>query len=156
MNLVEFLKSLPPDLTSFLTFIATPTVLGPVLSELLEYLPQFQKLVPATKTLVLYVLMILIGLFSYFLVHWVPASALENAQPIYAIIIAASVFFASSQLFHNKVHGTTTVTVTAKQVTSDNTGTSATTSVETKTSGVPAGNTVLSGDPLKPSEVGLG
>jgi hypothetical protein len=137
VDLIDTLKNLPPDLTSFLAFIATPAVLGPILSELLEYLPAFQKLASAYKTLALYVLMALVGLLSFGIVRWVPASALESLQPVYSILIAAAAFFASSQLFHAKAHGTTTETVLTKQVTTDPGGTSASTSVETKTSGTP-------------------
>jgi hypothetical protein len=146
MDLIDFLKHLPPDLTSFLAFIATPTVLGPILSELLEYLPAFQKLVPATKTLVLYVLMVLIGLLSYALVRWVPASALENAQPIYSIMIGAAIFFASSQLFHNKVHGTATEKILTTEIKTP----MATVKTETSSGGALAGT--LSSDPPKQPE----
>jgi hypothetical protein len=147
MDLITLLNQLPPSLTAFLTFIATPTVLGPVLSELLEYLPAFQSLTSAKKTLVLYALMVLVGLVSFGIVRWVPTSALEALQPIYSIMIGAAVFFGSSQLFHAKAHGATADTSSSTEIKT------AGISVKTETSSGVANNT-LSSAPTKPAEAG--
>ncbi len=149
MDLITVIKNLPPDLSSFLAFIATPSVLGPILSELLEYLPAFQVLTSAKKTLVLYALMVLVGLVSFGIVRWEPTSALEALQPIYSIMIGAAVFFGSSQLFHAKAHGTTADTSSSTEIKT------AGISVKTETSsGVAAGTNTLSSTPAKPAEAG--
>lgn len=123
--MIDFIKNLPPDITTFLTYIATPTVLGPILSELLEYLPWYQNLPTSFMRLtVLFIIMVAVGILSYALVNWVPQGIFDQLKPIYSIIVASAAFFISSQLYHNKTTGdtgktTTAIDIKAQTVTSD-------------------------------------
>lgn len=103
---------LPSDLTQFLSFIATPVFGAWFISHFVETLPAIRwlrfpgwtALGDTTKKLITAVVYILLALASAGLVKWVPASAIEALQPIYAIIIASLGAWVSGSAFHYVVH----------------------------------------------------
>jgi hypothetical protein len=96
--------TLPPDLTSFFSFIATPIFGAWLISHVFENLPFWANLTATAKQGATLAVYLVLGLVSFALVHWVPGTVVENLQPIYAIIVAVLASWVSGSAFHYVVH----------------------------------------------------
>lgn len=94
---------LPPDLASFLTFIATPIFAAWIVSHFIETIPQWADLAATVKQAIMLAIYIGLGLLSYALVKWVPADVIVTLQPIYAVIIGAITAWISANLWHGAI-----------------------------------------------------
>lgn len=94
---------LPPTFSQFLTFIGTPVFAAWIVSHFIETIPAWATLTATVKQLILAAIYIVLGLLSFGLVHWVPASVAEQLQPIYAIIVAAIGAWLSGMFYHGVI-----------------------------------------------------
>ncbi len=104
------MDQLPPELSQFLTFIASPVFGAWVVSEVLEQQQWFLALPPGRKAIQVLAVMLLLGVLSFALVRWVPPSATEQLQPLYAIVVATIAAFVSGKVYHVKTHHPTETT----------------------------------------------
>lgn len=111
------MDQLPANLTEFLTFIASPVFGAWVISEILEQAQWFQLLPSGRKSVIVLVVMLLLSIASFALVRWVPATVVEQLQPLYAIIAGTIVAFLSGKVYHDKAHNPTVVTSEERAVT---------------------------------------
>lgn len=95
---------IPQSLSAFLAFMGTPVFSNWVASEILEQQAWFQKLPSGRKSLVVLAISIILGVVSFALVTWTPASVVTNLQPLYAVIVASVAGFLSGQYYHAKAH----------------------------------------------------
>lgn len=108
---------IPADLSTFLTFMASPVFGAWVISEVLEQAQWFQLLPSGRKSLVVLVVMLLLSITSFALVRWVPPSVVANLQPLYAVIAGTIAAFLSGKLYHEKTHNPSATTSAAKAAT---------------------------------------
>lgn len=101
MDILTFLTSLPPDLTKLAAFIGSATFASFIASEVLEYIPQFKALTSGKKSGIVLFVYVLLSLASYAMVRWVPATAVQDLQPVYSIVIGAVAAFLGGQWWHN-------------------------------------------------------
>ena len=107
MDLVTFLNSLPPSLSGFMAFVGTAVFAAFFVSEFIEYVPQFKNANSQVKTAVVLAIYVLLGVASSALVHWVPATVVEQLQPIYSVIVGTLASFVAGQWWHDN-HNTDT------------------------------------------------
>lgn len=88
------------DLTQFITWLASSAGASAVAAFLLERLPVFQAQPPARKPWIVYLVSVALALTAYAVQTYVPAEALAQLAPVFAIIAALTVPFVATQLAH--------------------------------------------------------
>jgi hypothetical protein len=96
--------NVPSTLGEFFTFIGSAGAIGFVLSFVAENWGFFQSRNKQGKVAILMFIALLMGLGSYSLVRFVPAGVVEQAQPIYQVIIATLSILLASQVWHKTVN----------------------------------------------------
>lgn len=100
----------PLTLVDLFKFIGTPLFIGFVVSFLLERIPWFQLLATDSKAIVALAISVLLPLFSYFLLNYVPVALIDALQPWYAAAVTGVIGFIGSQVWH-KIFNQTPVIV---------------------------------------------
>lgn len=96
--------NLPSSLGEFFTFIGSAAAIGFVLSFLAENWGFFQTRNKQGKIAILVIVAVLMGLISYSLVRYVPAGVVDQAQPIYQVIISSLAILLATQVWHKAVN----------------------------------------------------
>ncbi len=96
--------SVPSTLGEFFTFIGSAGAIGFVLSIVVENWGFFQTRNKQGKITILILIALLMGLSSYSLVRYVPAGVIEQAQPLYQVIVATLSILIASQVWHKTVN----------------------------------------------------
>lgn len=96
--------SIPSTLGEFFTFIGSAGAIGFVLSFVVENWAFFQTRNRQGKITILVFIALLMGLGSYSLVRYVPAGVVQEAQPIYQVIVATLSILLASQVWHKTVN----------------------------------------------------
>jgi len=91
---------IPLTIVELFKFIGTPVFIGFLVSFLLERVPAFQLLSSDVKALVSLVLAVLLPIFSYALLNYVPEPLINALQPWYAAAITGVIGFIGSQVWH--------------------------------------------------------
>lgn len=94
------MEQFPSNLVDLFKFIGTPLFIGFVVSFLLERVADFQRLNTDTKAIVALVISIVLPLFSYFLLNYVPQPLIDALQPWYAAAVTGVIGFIGSQVWH--------------------------------------------------------
>lgn len=88
------------NLAGLFAFLGTAAFLGFFKSQVLEMLPQFQKLTINQKTFIVLAASVFFGLLSYGLTTYFPVALLTQLQPVYTVVFASVTVWLASQGYH--------------------------------------------------------
>jgi hypothetical protein len=97
----------PSDLGQFLAWIGSNAAIGMVISWIMANWAWFQGRASGEKTIILYVVAVVMGVVSRLALTYIPAGIIGDLQPYYTILLTSAIIVGGQQLYYYKLGGKT-------------------------------------------------